>query len=104
MRCYGDQQYQNSFTTVNGVVTGGGFWAQQSNGSFLQGFQLYINGDGGPFNFVNLDGNDALFVWGNDGFAAANIQPLTTPEPVTISLLGFGLAGLGLVTRKSRKN
>jgi hypothetical protein len=98
-------QDQNSFTVSAGQVIAGGFWAE--NGIFGNGnfFQLYINGDGGPYNFVNLDGNDGLYVWGDDGFAAANIVPAgsVTPEPATLTLLGtgfFAIGGFGLLRRR----
>ncbi len=95
-----DQQYQNSFTELNGQVTDGGFWAQQSNNSFGAGAQLYVNGSN-SYNFLNLDGTDQLYVWGNDGIAAANIVPATdTPEPASLALLAAGLSALGLARRK----
>ena len=61
-----DQQYQNSFTTVGGQVVSGSFHAQQTIGTFSQGYQLYIGA--GPTNFLNLDGVDRSYVWNQDGF------------------------------------
>jgi hypothetical protein len=85
--------YQNSFTETNGMVTGGGFWAQDTIGSNTSGAQLYINGDNvspGPFDFLNLDGADELYVYGALGagaFAAANIVPLNPSVPPSVPAL-----------------
>jgi hypothetical protein len=63
---------------------------------------LYVNGGGGPYNFLNLDGDDTRYVWGNDGFTAANFARASnyTPEPTYLIALGLGLSGLALA--KSR--
>jgi hypothetical protein len=97
-----DQQVQNSFTVTNGQITGGGFWAQQTINGFPQGYQLYLNGDGGPFNFLNLDGTDTHYVWGNDGLAAANFTPAVVPEfSSLLGLSGFiATGGLALIRRR----
>jgi hypothetical protein len=76
-----DQQIQNSFTETNGVVTAGGFWAQDTIGGLGDGAQLYVDGGFEPYNFLNLDGADGLYVYGANGLAAANIKPLATSVP-----------------------
>ena len=91
-----DQQYQNSFTETGGVVTGGGFWAQQTIGGNLLGAQLYINGESN-YNFLNLDGADNLYVYADDGLAAANIQPLLTTGAPTLSVSRLAMTGAGLL-------
>jgi hypothetical protein len=98
-----DQQYQNSFTVVGGQVVSGGFWAEQSVDGYQQGAQLYVNGVG--YNFLNLDGNDTRYVWGDDGFAAANIVPAGSSVPdagSSLALLTAALMGIGAVARKVR--
>jgi hypothetical protein len=99
-----DQQYQNSFTVSNDQITDGGFWAQQTINGIGQGYQLYLNGEDG-FNFLNLDGTNFNYVWGDDGFAAANFTLVssTVPEPGSLAMfLGLGLTGVGFLRRRRR--
>jgi hypothetical protein len=101
-----DQQDENTFTVSGGQVVAGGFWAQQTVNNFQQGAQLYVDGDGGPYNFLNLDGTDGLYVWGNDGFAAANIVPAGPSVPdagATLPLMVVALLGVGTFARKFRQ-
>ncbi len=101
-----DTQQQNSFTVANGQVIAGGFEASQTISGFRQGYQLFLNGS--PFNFLNLDGNDTKYVWGNDGLAAANFKPgsaASVPEPGSFAvMLSLGATGAVLAfKRKLRK-
>lgn len=96
-------QGENSFNVTDGVITGGGFWATDTIGSFVDGAQLYINGDP-SFNFLNLDGTDSHFVWAEDGIGASGVtftsSATATPEPSSLLLLATGLLGLGFAVRR----
>jgi hypothetical protein len=106
-------QVENTFTVVNGQVVSGGFWAQQTVGVIPYGYQLYVDGEIDPTDFVNylnLDGNNNNYVWNTDSLAAAslaaaNIVPagnVSVPDSGSaFSLLGMAIAGLGVLRRKT---
>ena len=102
-----DQQNQNGFTVVSGQITAGGFWAARTIGGYPSGYQLLLNGDGGPYNFLNLDGVDRLFVYGDNGFAAANftrVNATAAPEPASLALAGLGAVALMAAAGRRRKS
>jgi len=98
-----DQQLQNSFTVSGGAIVAAEFWAQNSFNGFLQGSQLYIDGGEGPYNFVNVDGTDTHYVWGDNGpqgVAFTQISANDVPEPGSVALVALGLLGSLLVRRR----
>jgi len=105
---------QNSYTVVNGVITGGGFSIYGGNGDLDQ---LYLSAEcvgcttfglGTGTNFFDIGSDDRKFVWNDDGIGATGVaytpvtaSPSAVPEPGTIALFGSGLVGFaGMVRRR----
>jgi hypothetical protein len=90
-------QYQNSFVVLNGQIVDGGFWAAQTINGFFAGFQLFLHATAAlePYNYLNLDGTNAAYIWGNNGLAAAHFTPAANvPEPAGLVLAALGVVGI----------
>ncbi len=114
-------------TTLENLPVPGSYYSQELFlGSYVS-FKLLLNGplvdtpsgglDGSSFAVFLYDGNltpllssDALFIVDVDGVGEVNVtdlsesvrisDPVAVPEPSGYALLGGGLAGLALLTRK----
>ena len=53
-------------------------------------------------NLTSVMFKGAGSVSGNDSFAIDNLDVNVIPEPATLSLLGLGLGGLGLIRRRRK--
>jgi len=65
-------------------------------------FGTYVDANGNPITvngFYGTDGTPVDFLFQSDGNSSVAI----VPEPATIMLLGFGLAGLGFYNRRRNK-
>ena len=90
-----DQQNQNSFVVSNGQIVDGGFWAAQTINGFFAGFQLFLNATAAlqPYNYLNLDGVNSAYIWGDNGLAAAHFTPASSvPEPSALVSAVLGTA------------
>ena len=100
-------QFENSFTVVAGVVTSGGFHADNATAvSDLD--RLYLNGNGpcvsGPTcSFLSLGSNDSQYVWATSN-SFTQFTPTATPLPATWTMMLIGFVGLGFFAYRGTKN
>jgi len=96
----------NAFTLTNGALTGVDFFITSND---AHGFnQLYLNSSccgGSGTNFLNIDGQDGLYVWSNgplNGRDGLTTGTSPAPEPASWAMMlgGFGLIGGALRSRR----
>ena len=85
---------QNSFDMVSGNVVAANLWVEGFGQHFLLGTAL------GNLNDLWL-GTSSTHTYNSDGFSGATYTAASIPEPVSIVLFGFGLAGLGWIRCKA---
>jgi hypothetical protein len=98
---------ENSFTVVDGVITGGGFDIYGANGV---NDQLYIDSNccgGAGTNFLDIGSDDSLYVWNDNGIGddgvTFSVAGSTTPEPGSLFLLGTGLLAAFIITSRCKQ-
>jgi hypothetical protein len=111
-------------TTVGGVSGADGFTAatqgtcstgdsalgagNNGNGSYNDNCQVNGNGIenlvGTGVTYLLIGASDLTANIGQDYFKIQDLSFTSTPEPATFGLIGFALAGLGLIARKRKRN
>ncbi|WP_339693048.1 PEPxxWA-CTERM sorting domain-containing protein [uncultured Parasphingorhabdus sp.] len=100
-------QFENSFTLANGVITSGSFWADR--GVIGTNFdQLFINVAlgyaNGNTNYASVGVNNDTSIWNNQGLNGVSFQSLgAVPEPATWAFMIFGFGAIGGAMRRQRK-
>ncbi len=89
---------------TNLVINGTALPSLAPNGLFLE--QFYTDSSGNPISSIAITGDLTFLTAGTAqerpswNFNFKNAQLAAVPEPTTILLLGFGLAGMGLLRRR----
>jgi hypothetical protein len=94
-------QYANSFTLVNGVITGATFHADTSASTFSQLFiNVPLGYTNGNTNYASVGASNEISIWNNNGLRGVTFGAVPEPASWALLITGFGLTGAAMRRRR----